>query len=69
MPGTGLPKIASGEAINGVPVKIAKPGETVTTIADDNYVRDRHIRKWNDLEDGEEIKAGDIVYLKPKRRS
>ena len=69
MPGTGLPKITAGETINGVPVKIAKPGETVTTIADDNYVRDRHIRKWNDLEDGEEIKAGDIVYLKPKRRS
>lgn len=69
MPGMGLPVVEMGENINGVPVKIAKPGETVNTIADANYVKERHIRKWNDLEKGEEIKSGDIVYLKPKRRS
>ncbi|MEY2923713.1 MAG: Exo-glucosaminidase LytG precursor [Bacteroidota bacterium] len=68
MPGGGLPALEMGESINGIPVRTAKPGETVSSIAADNYVKDRHIRKWNDLPEGAEINAGDIVYLKPKRR-
>ena len=57
-----------GKKINGVPVKIATKEETVRSIAEDNYLKDKHIRKWNDLPKDEEIKAGEVVYLKPKRR-
>ena len=57
-----------GEKINGVPVKIASKDETVRTIAEENYLKDKHIRKWNDLPNDEEIKPGEVIYLKPKRR-
>ena len=57
-----------GEKINGVPIKIATKNETVSNIAEENYLKDKHIRKWNDLPKDEEIKTGEIVYLKPKRR-
>jgi len=68
MPGMGLPGIHQGEYINGVPVKTAKAGETVKSIAEETYVKERHIRKWNDLPKDGEINEGDVVYLKPKRR-
>ncbi|MDB4107595.1 LysM peptidoglycan-binding domain-containing protein [Bacteroidia bacterium] len=68
LPKPGLPELVVGESVNGVPVKTAKEGETVASIASENYVKDRHIRKWNDLHDDAEIKTGEIVYLKPKRR-
>ncbi len=68
LPGTGLPTLIPGQAINGVPVKTVQEGETVESIASSNYVKDRHIRKWNDLPSGVEVKSGDIIYLKPKRR-
>ena len=68
MPGTDLPALMVRETVNGVLVKTAEAGETVGTIAAGNNVKDRHIRKWNDLPAGEEIRIGEIVYLKPKRR-
>ncbi|PCJ63861.1 MAG: hypothetical protein COA58_14615 [Bacteroidetes bacterium] len=68
LPGTGLPTVIAGQTVNGVPVKTVQEGETVKSIANQNYVKDRHIRKWNDLPAGTEIKTGEIVYLKPKRR-
>jgi LysM repeat protein len=68
LPGTGLPPLVAGPNINGVPVKTVEEGETVSSIAKDNYVKDRHIRKWNDLPKDAEVNAGEIVYLKPKRR-
>ena len=68
LPGTGLPALVVGETVNGVLVKIAEAGETVGTIAADNNLKDRHIRKWNDLPVGTELKTGETVYLKPKRR-
>jgi LysM repeat protein len=68
-PGNGLPPLITGEYINGVPIKVAKPGETIASIATESYVKDRHIRKWNDLPEGAEIAPGEVVYLKPKRRS
>ena len=54
--------------INDIPVIIAIDGQSVHWIATQHELRDHHIRKWNDLEKGDEIKTGDIVYLKPKRR-
>ena len=68
LPGTGLPPLVSGPNINGVPIKTVEAGESVESIAKDNYVKERHIRKWNDLEDGAEVSEGDVVFLKPKRR-
>jgi len=56
------------ETINDVPVKKAQAGETIESIAQENYVKDKHIRKWNDLPQDAEIATGDLVYLKPKRR-
>ena len=56
------------EKINGIPVKVATQNETVQSIAEDNYVKDKHIRKWNDLPKDEEIITGEVIYLKPKRR-
>jgi membrane-bound lytic murein transglycosylase D len=40
----------------------------VASIAKENSVRDRHIRKWNDLPSDYELKGGEAVFLKPKRR-
>jgi LysM repeat protein len=68
-PNTPMPSLVVGESINGIPVKTAKSGETLESIADENYVKDRHIRRWNDLPKGSELEVGEIVYLKPKRRS
>ena len=68
LPGTELPDLILGESVNGVPVKTVQPGETVKTIAEDNYVKDKHIRKWNDLPADAKLEPGEIVYLKPKRR-
>jgi len=68
LPGRELPTLEVGETINGVAVRTAKQGETVETIASDNYVKDKHIRKWNDLPKDAKIEPGETVYLKPKRR-
>ena len=68
MPGIAVPPVLTSETVNGVPVKTVAAGETVETIADANFVKDRHIRKWNDLPAGTEVTPGEIVYLKPKRR-
>ncbi|MGB1038962.1 MAG: glucosaminidase domain-containing protein, partial [Bacteroidia bacterium] len=68
LPRPALPELVLGENVNGIPVKTAKEGETVTSIAKDNFVKDKHIRKWNDLPADADISAGEIVYLKPKRR-
>ncbi len=68
LPGTGLPALELGTSVNGVPVKTVEEGETINSIASQNYVKDKHIRKWNDLPKDAEISAGDMVYLKPKRR-
>jgi LysM repeat protein len=54
--------------VNNIPVKVVKPGETVEGIAKENSVRDRHIRRWNDLPKDYELQGGEKVFLKPKRR-
>lgn len=58
----------SSQSINNVPVMYASEGQTVSSIAEANDLRDKHIRKWNDLPKGAEINEGDLIYLKPKRR-
>lgn len=67
-----LPQIPSNplasQSINNVPVIYASEGQTVSSIAEANDLRDKHIRKWNDLPKDAEIQEGDLIYLKPKRR-
>ncbi len=53
---------------NDVPVVYAEKDETLESIADENDLSNRQIYKYNDLQKGQSIKEGDIVYLKPKRR-
>lgn len=66
-----LPNVADpsySETINDVPIVVVQNGQTVESIAQASDLRARHIRKWNDLEEDEQLTEGDIVYLKPKRR-
>ena len=62
------PGPVASNTINNVPVMVANSGQTVSSIANANDLKDRHIRKWNDLPKDAEIQSGDLVYLKPKRR-
>ncbi|MBR9860797.1 LysM peptidoglycan-binding domain-containing protein [bacterium] len=68
MPGGNPAEPMISQSVNNVPVIIADKGQTVSSIASQNDLRDRHIRKWNDLPNDAEIEEGDMVYLKPKRR-
>lgn len=63
-----FPELLTTQRINDIPVTVAKPGETAESIAKQLDLKGRHIKKWNDIPEGSDIKAGDVVYLKPKRR-
>jgi LysM repeat protein len=53
---------------NELPALYAEKGQTAETIARANDLKEMHIYRFNELPKGAEIKEGDIVYLKPKRR-
>ena len=53
---------------NGVPVVYANEGESIEVIAEKNDVNSKKIYRYNDLPKGKTVEAGDILYLKPKRR-
>jgi LysM repeat protein len=53
---------------NEIPAVYVEDGENAQSIAERNGLRERHIYKYNDLPEGSSLKAGDIVYLQPKRR-
>ena len=46
----------------------ARKGDTPARIAEDTGVWKIEIRKYNELENGQQIVPGQIVYLQPKRR-
>ena len=52
---------------NGVPFVYAVEGETYATIAKSNHLLLREILKFNDLTGGGELRAGEVVYLEPKK--
>jgi hypothetical protein len=52
---------------NGVPFVYAVEGETYATLAKRYHLFLKEILKFNDLTDGAELHAGDIVYLEPKK--
>jgi LysM repeat protein len=53
---------------NEVPIVYAEKDESVESIAKKNALSNKQIYKYNDLEKGQKVTEGDIVYLKPKRR-
>ncbi len=53
--------------INETPGIIAKQGDTYQKIAVEYDMRMWQLEKYNDLPDDAECKAGDIIFLKPKR--
>ena len=52
---------------NGVPFVYAIEGETYASIAKSNHLLLREILKFNDLTGSTELRAGDVVYLEPKK--
>lgn len=58
----------SSEKINGILATRLKEDQTLAQIAAVNERTERRIRKFNDLEKGQEIDPGDIVYLRRKKR-
>lgn len=53
---------------NGVPTVRAVPGQTLSSIADQYKLFDKELMRFNDLEPGQEIRPGDIVYLQRKKK-
>ena len=52
---------------NGVPFVYAVEGETYATIAKSNHLLLREILTFNDLPHGGELRAGEVVFLEPKK--
>lgn len=52
---------------NGVRYVIASPGETFASLAYYLNMREKTLRKYNDALDTRELKAGDMVYVYPKK--
>ncbi len=55
--------------INGIPAIAARQGDDVERIATENKLKAWQIYKYNDLEKSELINPGEILYLKPKRKT
>ena len=52
---------------NGVRYVIASPGETYASLAYYLNIREKTLRKYNDALDTRDLKAGDMVYVYPKK--
>lgn len=65
----GISAVATERTVNGLPAVVVVSGQTAESIAKDQEMAAWQIYKYNDLKRGERIQPGDIVYLKPKRRS
>ena len=63
LPGNNMIVVA-----NDIPAVYVQEGETVESIARSNDLKPRQIYRYNEMPSGSEIREGDIVYLKPKRR-
>jgi LysM repeat protein len=68
LPNTGPRAPHYTKTVNDIPVMVAGEEDNLARIAAQNELRERHLRRWNDLPKGTEITKGDMVYLKPKRR-
>lgn len=72
--GKGLPRMPKGYEYHdmdskwGLPYVVARDGDTQRLIAREFELYAYQIRRYNDFLRGYKLKAGDIVYLKAKRR-
>ncbi len=72
--GKGLPRMPKGYEYHdmdskwGLPYIVARDGDTQRLIAREFEMYAYQIRRYNDFPRGYKLKAGDIVYLKAKRR-
>ena len=72
--GKGLPRMPKGYEYHdmdskwGLPYVVARDGDTQRLIARQFELYAYQIRRYNDFPRGYKLKAGDIVYLKAKRR-
>ncbi|MDA8628834.1 LysM peptidoglycan-binding domain-containing protein [Bacteroidia bacterium] len=55
--------------VNGIPAVAAKAGDSPESIAKEQKLAKWKIYKYNDLEKNDLINPGEILYLKPKRKS
>lgn len=54
--------------VHGIPAVYAKSGQTQKDIAKEHEMGTWQIRRYNDLDRGQVLDPGEIVYLKPKKR-
>lgn len=72
--GKGLPRMPKGYEYHdmdskwGLPYVVVRDGDTQRLIAREFELYAYQIRRYNDFPRGYKLKAGDIVYLKAKRR-
>ncbi len=55
--------------VNGIPAYAAKSGDTPESIAKEQKLAEWKIYKYNDLQREDFINPGEILYLKPKRKT
>lgn len=67
-PNAGNSAVAGVSEVNGIQAIIAKPGETPEALAARYNMGIWQIYKYNDIEKGQMLNPGEIIYLKPKRR-
>ncbi|MFZ9630440.1 MAG: glucosaminidase domain-containing protein [Bacteroidia bacterium] len=65
---SGNSPLAGVSEVNGIQAIIAKPGETPEALAARYNMGVWQIYKYNDIEKGQMLNPGEIIYLKPKRR-
>ncbi|MCX6350772.1 MAG: LysM peptidoglycan-binding domain-containing protein [Bacteroidetes bacterium] len=61
-------KLKNQFTYNGIPAYVVKEGETVESIAKSLEIDRLNLRKFNDLNDGEQPLTNTILYLKPKEK-
>lgn len=69
--GTDFPDIGVGREVhenNRIRYVYARRGDTPESIAQEMGMWAREIYRYNDLENGDQLQVGQIVYLQPKRR-
>jgi LysM repeat protein len=67
-PNAGNSAMAGVSEVNGIQAIISKPGETPEALAARYNMGIWQIYKYNDIEKGQMLNPGEIIYLKPKRR-
>jgi LysM repeat protein len=51
------------------PLYTVKPGDTITSIAQENGIKTKYIFKYNDMQEGARVEPGQQIYLKKNNQS